>query len=85
MNKQESNLSFKDIYSDGVHLISAVSESHLHKYCRSIGIHFCWFHSSSKFKHYDIPKKKRFSFFKDHPEVIQVSTKEIVRILKKIT
>lgn len=75
---------FKDsIFSDGVHLVSKLGTNHLHKYCRKIKIHFCWFHKGRR-EHYDIPKMRRLEFFKKHPEVTKVSSKEIVRILKSI-
>lgn len=72
------------IYSDGIHLISDQGTSHLHEYCKTIGIKRCWFHSSKKFPHYDIPKLKRESFFSQNPDVIRVSSREIVTILKGI-
>jgi hypothetical protein len=70
------------LFSDGIHLISNLGINHLHEYCQSIGIKHCWYHSSSKFKHYDIPKLKRATFFLIHPEVKKVSSREIVKILK---
>lgn len=69
------------IYSDGVHLISGISLQHLHDYCASIGIKRCWFHTGS-FKHYDIPKRMRVAFFIRFPDVKQVSSREIIAILK---
>ena len=72
------------IYSDGVHIVSDVSLDDLHKYCESILIKRCWYHASSKHKHYDIPKRRRESFFKDHPEVRQVSAREIVDVCVKL-
>jgi len=71
------------IYSDGVHLISSESIQELHEFCLKIGIKRCWYHSSSKFPHYDIPKKKRKTFFIDNPTVIQASSREIVSKLKE--
>lgn len=71
------------IYSDGIHIISDHSLDHLHEYCSSIGIKKCWYHSSSRFKHYDVPKKRRKNFFEDNPEVIKVTSRELVKILKK--
>jgi hypothetical protein len=70
------------IYSDGIHLISGVSLTHLHEYCKLIKINRCWFHYGSRFEHYDIPKLRRARFFQDHPEVQKVSSKAIVKILK---
>ncbi len=74
------------IYSDGVHLISGISLDHLHEYAKSIGIKRCWFHlgGGGRFPHYDIPKLRRKTFFQDHPEVIKVDGREIVRILKEL-
>ena len=72
------------IYSDGIHIISNHSLNHLHDFCKSIGIKRCWFHSNAKFKHYDIPKRKRENFFKDNPDVIKVNSKELIKILKSL-
>ena len=72
------------IYSDGIHVVSDIGLEDLHTYCQSVGIKRCWYHSSSKHKHYDIPKRKRATFFVDHPEVKQISGKEIVEICKKL-
>jgi hypothetical protein len=71
------------IYSDGIHIISSISLGHLHEFCKKIGIKRCWFHSGSSYDHYDIPKLMRFDFFERFPEVQQVSSREIIKILKK--
>lgn len=71
-----------NMYSDGVHLICTDGIPALHLYCERIGIKRCWFHSSSRFPHYDIPKKKRATFFTDHPEVKRVTARQIVTLLK---
>lgn len=73
------------IYSDGIHLISDTSLEELHEFCSQNQIKKCWFHSSSKFPHYDIPKKKRKDFFLLNPSVLKVSSRDIVRILQKLT
>lgn len=70
------------IYSDGIHLISDVGVEHLHLFCKEIGIKRCWYHVG-RWPHYDIPKLRRKNFFEDHPEVLKVSSREIVRILKE--
>lgn len=72
------------IFSDGVHLISSESIDELHKYCNKINIKKCWFHNSKNKPHYDIPKLKRLNFFKNNPEVIIISSREIVKILNKL-
>jgi hypothetical protein len=71
------------IYSDGVHLISDVSVDDLHFFCRTIGIKRCWFHSGSRFSHYDIPQKFRADFFEKNPIVQKVTSRQIVEILKR--
>jgi len=70
------------IYSDGVHLISDKSLEELKDFCRYIGIHDCWYHTGSKFEHYDIPNRMRLAFFTENPEVIKISPREVVKILK---
>jgi hypothetical protein len=45
-----------------------------------LGIKRCWFHSSSKYPHYDMPKL-RIDEITSKCEV--VSTKEILKIIKK--
>ena len=72
------------IYSDGIHVVSDVSLDDLHASMEKIGIKRCWFHSSAKHKHYDVPKRKRATFFQDNPDVKQVSSREIVEICKKL-
>ena len=71
------------IYSDGIHLIHMGGIDALHMFAASIGIKRCWFHSSAKYPHYDIPKRRRKNFFKENPEVIQVSSRVIVIKLKR--
>ncbi len=72
------------IYSDGVHVVSDVSIEDLHEQMQKIGIKRCWYHSSSKHKHYDIPKRKRETFFIDNPEVQKVTPQRIVEICKHV-
>jgi len=72
------------LYCDGIHLISDTSLEELHQWCAKHNIGRHWFHSSQTFPHYDIPKKQRQLFFQQHPEVKQVSSKEIVRLLKTL-
>lgn len=72
------------IYCDGVHLISDQGVDHLHAYAQSIGIKRCWFHSSSSYPHYDLPKSMRYKslFFKQHPEIQKVDPRRIFEILR---
>lgn len=74
------------LYSDGIHLISDISVEDLHKEALKLGIKRCWYHrgKSQKFPHYDIPKMKRTTFFNDHPQVKQVSPRDIVKICQII-
>lgn len=69
--------------SDGIHLISDVSMSELHRMACLMGIKRCWFHSGSRFPHYDIPKKMRDNFFENFKFVKKVTGREIVVILKR--
>jgi hypothetical protein len=73
------------IYCDGVHLISDVSIKDLHAQAALLGLKRHWFHASSRFPHYDLPKKVRHSdqWFLDHPEVKRVTSREIYDILKR--
>lgn len=73
------------MYSDGVHLISSLGVKDLHRQAYRLGIKRCWFHmgGGGRFPHYDIPKLRRATFFQDHPEVVRVDAREIVRILKQ--
>ena len=34
------------------------SEENLHRMARDLGIKRCWYHSSARFPHYDIPKRR---------------------------
>ena len=70
------------IYTDGIHLISDESLEELHQFAQSIGIKRCWYHSSSKHKHYDIPKKMRENFSETY-NVPLITSKEIVMKVKK--
>lgn len=69
------------VYTDGVHLISDTSLEELHEFAASIGIKRCWYHASSKWKHYDIPKRMREDFHTKF-NVPLVSAREIITILK---
>lgn len=71
------------IYTDGVHVISDQNLTELHSYCRSIGIKRCWFHSGSRWPHYDVPKKKQV-LIAAAPGIKVVTSRRIVEILKKI-
>lgn len=71
------------IYSDGIHIVSDVGVADLHAFAAEMGIARGWFHARSRFPHYDVPFYERDTFFADYPEVQQVSSKEIVRILRR--
>jgi hypothetical protein len=47
------------IYTDGIHIVSDTSEEELHEFARKQSISRCWFHSTSSYPHYDLPKKRR--------------------------
>lgn len=69
------------IFTDGVHLISDTSLEELHAYAASVGIKRCWYHSSSTWPHYDIPKRRRATFAAEN-NVPLISPEEIVNKLK---
>lgn len=71
------------LYTDGIHLISDVSLEELHQFAQSIGIKRHWYHSSSRWKHYDIPKRMRDGFAEKY-NVKLVTDREIVEILRSI-
>ena len=56
-SKKEEQLKF---YCDTQrHLVCVpYSVENLHKMAKQLGIKRCWYHSSSAFKHYDIPKMR---------------------------
>jgi len=68
------------IYADDVHLISDTSLEELHLFAESIGIKRCWYHSSSSWIHYDIPKRMRPGFHEKF-NVTKVTSQEIVKLL----
>ena len=72
------------LYSDGIHLISDIGIEDLHAQAQSMRIKKCWYHrgKSKKFPHYDIPKILRSTFFKQNPQVKQVSSKDLIKIIK---
>lgn len=55
------------------------SIENLHKMADELGIKRCWYHSSSKHKHYDIPKKRIEEIT---ARCVVISSKEIVDICK---
>jgi len=69
------------IFTDNIHLISDTSVEELHAYAASVGIKRCWYHSSSKYIHYDIPKRRRANFASTH-NITCISGKEIVAKLR---
>jgi hypothetical protein len=69
------------IFTDGVHLISDTSLEELHAYAVSVGIKRCWFHASSKYFHYDIPKRRRETFATTY-QIQIITAQEIVGKLK---
>ena len=72
------------LYSDGIHIISDVSLDDLHNEMKKRNLKRCWFHNTKRFPHYDIPKKRRESFLKINKDIKIVSSREIVKILKKM-
>ena len=65
---------------DARHLIcEPYSVAALHEMAQALGIKRCWYHSSSRYPHYDIPKR-RIAEITAKCEV--VSTEEILRIIK---
>lgn len=73
------------IFSDGVHICSDISTEDLHVQMKRLGIKRCWFHSGSKFPHYDAPKRIRGDkLFQLYPEIYQVHPREIYEIIKNI-
>jgi hypothetical protein len=56
------------------------SIDNLHQMAIDLGIKRCWFHSSSKFPHYDIPKRR----INEIMSVCRIaSTEDIIKIIKK--
>jgi len=55
------------------------SIENLHKMAKDLGIKRCWYHSSAKYKHYDIPKRRIDEITK---KCIMVTSKEILEICK---
>lgn len=51
----------------------------LHKMAEDLGIDRCWYHSSARYKHYDIPKR-RVDEIREKCTV--VSAKEILQICR---
>lgn len=68
-------------YTDGKrHLIcTPYSIANLHKMAEILNIKSCWFHYSSKFPHYDIPKR-RIKEIEDR--CIIVSTRQLMDIIR---
>ena len=55
------------------------SIENLHVMAVDLRIHRCWYHASSKYKHYDIPKQR---FAEISAKCSVVSPKEILRIAR---
>ena len=67
--------------TDGArHLIcSPYSIENLHLMARDLGIKECWFHSSSKYPHYDIPKRRIAEI---EAKCRMITTRELLDIIK---
>ena len=55
------------------------SIENLHIMAKELNIKKCWFHSSAKYKHYDIPKKRIHEI---QSKCNIVSEKDILKIIK---
>jgi len=55
------------------------SVENLHQMASELNIKRCWFHSSSEFKHYDIPKKRIEEIAS---KCTVVSSKDLLKIIK---
>jgi len=55
------------------------SVENLHTMAEDLGIKRCWYHASSRFKHYDIPKRRIREI---QAKCRIVSSREILRIVK---
>lgn len=68
--------------TDGArHLICVpYSREGLHQMADALGIHRCWFHSSSKYPHYDIPKRRIAEI---EAKCRMIPTTELLRIIKE--
>lgn len=52
----------------------------LHRMAVELGIKRCWYHSSARHKHYDIPKR-RLKELLAHPRVTVVDPRDILTII----
>lgn len=68
-------------YCDGQrHLVcTPFSVENLHRMARELEINRCWYHASSKFPHYDIPKRRVAEIM---AKCKKVSPAEILSIIK---
>ena len=55
------------------------TEANLHRMAADLGIKRCWFHASSRFPHYDIPKRRIEEIT---ARCTIVSSTDILRIIK---
>jgi hypothetical protein len=53
--------------------------ANLHRMAESLGIKRAWYHSSARWKHYDIPKRREDEI---RARCTVVSTREILKIIK---
>ena len=73
------------IVSDGVHITSGISIQDLHVQMARIGIKRCWFHSGSKYPHYDAPKRLRGDeLFRMYPEIKKIHSRDLMTICLRI-
>ncbi len=70
----------KFICDEHRHLIcEPYSVANLHVMAQTLGIKRCWFHASSKFPHYDIPKRRIAEI---QAKCTVVSGRELLGIIK---
>lgn len=70
------------IYSDGIHVISDVSLTELHRWAEDVGISRIWFHRGrGRHPHYDLPKRRRQ---KPLPGVTLCTSRRIVQMLSSL-
>jgi hypothetical protein len=72
------------ILFDGCHLCTDEdNEINLHKIAKSVGLKQKWFQNDQFFKHYDVLSKTILNKLIDHPDVVLVTSKTIVKVIRK--
>lgn len=61
------------------HMVADTIEE-LHSFAESIGVKRCWYHSSSKYKHYDLNEDQRKVAVCSG--AIEISSKELITLIK---